>query len=60
MIPTEEENKLAEMRIKALDNLTNACAWDLFDFQLNHAQQLARERWNQIIDEQTVFENRYC
>ena len=56
----EEENEKAEIRCKQLNRLDNACAWDKFEFQLNQAQRLARMRYQQIMDAQTVFENKYC
>ena len=57
MIPTAEELEAAEVRCSQLDNLSEFCGFGKFSFQLTHDERIARERWDQIMAEQTEFEN---
>lgn len=56
----DEEQEAAELRCKQLDRLDNACGWGLYEWQLAQSQISARLRYRQIMEEQSVFENKYC
>lgn len=60
MVPSQEELDAAEKRCDQLANLDKACSFQKFSFQLSAAERIARERWGQIMAEQTEFENKYC
>lgn len=60
MVPTQEELDAAELRCDQLANVEKSCAFGKFSFQLTRDERIARERWDQIMAEQTEFENKYC
>ena len=55
--PTEQELKLAKMRLRNLDALDRHCNWD--SANPTYEQLQARERWHRIMKEQSDFEAKY-
>ncbi len=55
--PSPEEEAASKSRLEALDRLSHACDWG--NVAPSQEAQQARERWQQIMAEQTEFENAY-
>ena len=56
----EAEQKAAEERIKKLDALDSKCSWEKHEFQCSNSERAARQQWKAIINEQQLFESKYC
>jgi len=56
--PTPDELAAAEARLRALDLLHDQCQWGLMPCPNEQARD-ARERYNQIMDVQAVYEAKY-
>jgi hypothetical protein len=53
----ERENAAAEVRLKSLDDLEPYCNWSSASPTIEELQ--ARERWQWLMDQQSVFETKY-
>ena len=58
LLPTIAENEAAQHRLERLAALMGRCAWD--NVSPNYEQELAREQYNRVLDEQSVYEARWC
>lgn len=56
--PTEEESQKQRDRIAAIDAMGDSCKWS--ESYVDHTTELKRERWNRIMEECRIFENKYC
>ena len=55
--PSEEENQKARARLKLLETVSEKCEWDKATIGLDAYK--ARDRYNQIMEEQAAYESRY-
>jgi hypothetical protein len=55
---SEEENAQAKARIESLDVLEPQCNWSAI--VPNTSERSARQRWDWIMAQQSVFEEKYC